>query len=271
MISVVIAAYNEEGRIGESLLRIARYFQETGRGHEIIVVDDGSRDNTGRIVSDLSAEIPNLRLIRYETNMGKGFALRTGVLASRGDHVLLSDADLSTPIEELTGLLRLLTHGKCDIAIGSRALAMSRIIRKQPWWRRGMGKIFNRIVRFAVLDEFRDTQCGFKLFPADLARELFGVARVNRFAFDVEILALARKKGYRVAEIPVRWKNAPGSKVNPLTDSMRMLFDLCRIRLMLGSVKVGRTPRSAPDGRLVPHPLPIPSTPPSATSLRPEA
>ncbi|MBI1922567.1 MAG: glycosyltransferase family 2 protein [Geobacter sp.] len=237
MISVIIAAYNEENRIKSSLHKIDRYLSEGGSDYEIIVVDDGSSDKTAQLVSEMGADIANLRLVRYETNMGKGHALRTGVLASRGDYVLLSDADLSTPIEEMSRLLQLVSHDRCDITIGSRALAMSRIIRKQPWWRRGMGKIFNRIVRLVIMDDFRDTQCGFKLFTGNAARELFGAARINRFAFDVEILALARKQGYRIAEVPVRWKNAPGSKVNPVFDSLQMLYDLCRIRFFLGSAK----------------------------------
>lgn len=237
MISIVIAAYNEENRIKGSLYKIDRYLSDSSSDYEIIVVDDGSSDGTGPLVSEMSADIDNLRLVRYETNMGKGYALRTGVLASRGDYVLLSDADLSTPVEEVSRLLQLLSHNRCDIAIGSRALAMSRIIRKQPWWRRGMGKIFNRIVRLVIMNDFRDTQCGFKLFNGEAAREIFSAARINRFAFDVEILALAMKKGYRIAEVPVRWKNAPGSKVNPVFDSIQMLFDLFRIRLSLGSAK----------------------------------
>lgn len=237
MISVVIAAYNEEERISPSLLRVEEYLRENGMEHEIIVVDDGSLDGTSRVLTDLSPRIGNLRVIRYEANRGKGYALRQGVLASRGDTVLLSDADLSTPIEELSKLAPLLAENECDVAIGSRALALSEIIRKQSWWRQGMGKIFNRIVKLLLMDDFRDTQCGFKLFAGDAARSLFREARIERFAFDVEILALAKKKGYRILEVPVRWINAPGSKVNPVFDSLQMLGDLFRIRARLGKTR----------------------------------
>lgn len=253
MISMIIAAFNEENRIRGSLLKLDRYMSGGGSDYEIIVVDDGSTDQTSRLVTELSADIANLRLLRYETNMGKGHALRTGVLSSRGDYVLLSDADMSTPIEEMSRLLQLIAHDRCDIAIGSRALAMSRIIRKQPWWRRGMGKIFNRIVRFVIMDDFRDTQCGFKLFSGEAARKLFGAAKINRFAFDVEILALAKKNEYRIAEVPVRWKNAPGSKVNPFFDSFQMLYDLFRIRMALGSDgNCGASLTAAPENSLSP-------------------
>lgn len=251
MLSIVVAAYNEERRLGRSLQAIGKYLARHRLAHEIIVVDDGSNDGTARLVTELQAVVPNLRLISYATNRGKGYALRTGVLASSGDYVLISDADLSTPITELGRLLPLLTHEKCAVAIGSRALALSRIIRKQPWWRQGMGKIFNRIVKLLVLDDFHDTQCGFKLFAGDIARELFGKAKVERFAFDVEILALAKQAGYRIQEVPVRWRNAPGSKVNPLIDSPQMLFDLCRIRWRLGSA---HSP-AAPAARAERHPL----------------
>lgn len=237
MISIVIAAYNEEKRIGRSLRAIREYLISRNIPSEIIVVDDGSRDRTTDIVNGMAGEFPNLRVIRYEKNRGKGFALRTGVLATRGDLVLVSDADLSTPIEDLASLQRLIVSNECQVAIGSRALALSNIIQKQPWWRQGMGKIFNRVVRFVIMDDFCDTQCGFKLFTGQAARRLFGEARIDRFAYDVEILALAKKLGYGIVEVPIRWVNAPGSKVNPLVDSLRMLLDLVRIRMYVGSVR----------------------------------
>ncbi len=233
MISVVIAAYNEERRLPDTLSRIAEYLNRQGVLFEIIVVDDGSTDRTSAVSEHASLLIPRISTIRYEKNRGKGYALRTGVLASRGDVVLFTDADLSTPIEELSRLLPLLEHEDFDVAIGTRALELSRIVRKQPWWRQGMGRIFNRIVRLFVLDGFSDTQCGFKLFRGTVARNLFGQARVNRFAFDVEILALALKRRYRVVEVPITWANSPASTVHPLLDSLRMLRDLARIRIAL--------------------------------------
>jgi dolichyl-phosphate beta-glucosyltransferase len=205
--------------------------------YEMIVVDDGSSDRTSEVVRDLSSDTPNLKLVRYGQNRGKGYALRTGVLATKGDPVLVMDADLSTPMEELWKLMPYLTEGRAHVAIGSRALALSDIIRKQPWWRQGMGKIFNYLVRVLAIDGINDTQCGFKLFTGDVARELFGRATVDRFAYDVEILALAARKGYRIAEVPIRWINSPESKVNPVKDSLRMLADILRIRILVGKAR----------------------------------
>lgn len=240
MISIVIAAYNEETRIGDTLRRIHQYVSERQLNHEIIVVDDGSVDGTTSLVKGLAEEIPALRVISYGTNRGKGYALRTGVLASQGEMVLVSDADLSTPIEELEVLLPNLSDNAYQVAIGSRALALSQILEKQPWWRRGMGKTFNKIVKLMIMEDFDDTQCGFKLFRGGVARALFAEARIDRFAYDVEVLALAKKHGYRVAEVPIRWINSPGSKVHPVFDSMQMLKDICIIRMSLGSVKNAR-------------------------------
>lgn len=238
MISVIVAAYNEEKRIIPSLLAIRDYFTARETDYEIIVVDDGSRDGTRTVATREITEIPALKVIGYDMNMGKGYALRTGVLSSTGDFVLLSDADLSTPIEELSKLLDFIHNNACDIVIGSRALALSRILKKQPWWRRGMGKLFNKMVKTLVIDDFDDTQCGFKLFRGDCARALFREARVNRFAFDVEILAMARQMGYKVRDIPIVWINSPQSKVNPVTDSAQMFFDLLKIRRRLRNAGV---------------------------------
>ena len=237
MISIVIAAYNEEQRIGKSLLKIKDYLDAQDFAYEIIVVDDGSTDNTRQVVMGYKPEITNLKIISYPKNKGKGYGLRQGILASKGETVLISDADLSTPIEELSHMLPLISSREYDVMIGSRALKTSNIIIKQPWWRQGMGKIFNRIVTLLVLEGFNDTQCGFKLFSGKVARNLFKDACIDRFAFDVEILALAGKRGYKVSEVPVRWINSPDSKVNPIFDSLQMLFDLVKIRLRIGKAK----------------------------------
>lgn len=236
-ISIVIAAYNEERRIIPSLFKIKEYCNKQGIDYEIFVVDDGSTDSTYKIAKDLVKDIPRLKVISYVANKGKGYALRQGVLASRGEVILLTDADLSTPIEELSNLLPLLNERKCDAAIGSRALEFSEIIEKQPWWRQSMGKFFNKLVKALVLKDFSDTQCGFKVFRGDIARNLFRRARVDRFAYDVEILAIAKKMGYKIAEVPVRWINSPESKVNPIRDPVQMFVDLLRIKMTIGRVK----------------------------------
>jgi dolichyl-phosphate beta-glucosyltransferase len=229
--TIVIAAYNEEKRLAQSLRNIERYQAATGHPVEIIVVDDGSTDNTAQLVTMLSQEVQGLRLISYPRNRGKGYALRTGVLSSRGSMVLLADADFSTPIEELETLRPHLASRAHQIAIGSRALALSDIARAQPLWRRGMSRLFNRVVKALVLDDFHDTQCGFKLFDGEAARVLFEAARIDRFAYDVEILALAKNRGYRVAEVPIKWSDCAGSKVRPVRDALQMLTDLVKIRM----------------------------------------
>jgi dolichyl-phosphate beta-glucosyltransferase len=237
MMSIVIPAYNEKMRIEGSLSEACAYMNDFGMEYEIIVVDDGSSDGTGRIVDRIAEDVRNVRLVGYEKNRGKGHALRTGVLVTKGDFVLVMDADLSTPMDELRKLMPYLSDGGIDIAIGSRALALSNIIKKQPWWRRGMGKTFNKFVRTLVIGGFSDTQCGFKLFKGEIARSLFGQATIDRFAYDVEILALAKKKGYGIKEVPIRWINSPESRVDPVKDSLRMLADLVRIRFAVGKVK----------------------------------
>ena len=233
-ISIIIAAFNEEKRIIPSLLKIKEYINKQNIPYEIIVVDDGSTDNTHTVVRDLIKDIPYLKVIHYAPNKGKGHALRTGVLASKGEIILLSDADLSTPIEELSKLLPLIYNHKCDIAIGSRALALSEIVKKQPWWRQSMGKFFTKLVKALVIEDFKDTQCGFKVFRGDIARNLFKEAQIDRFAYDVEILAIGKKKGCKIVEAPVRWINSPESKVNPVKDSLQMLGDLLKIRMTIG-------------------------------------
>ncbi|HPX60329.1 MAG TPA: glycosyltransferase family 2 protein [Deltaproteobacteria bacterium] len=240
MISVIIAAYNEEQRLPDSLVRIDTCLATLDTQYEIIVVDDGSSDLTAVVSKALSYRIKNLTVLRYEKNMGKGYALRYGVAHSVGDHVLVTDADLSTPIDELLKLLPLVAGNRNHIAIGSRALAESDVIKRQPWWRQGMGRIFNQLVRLIVLSGFHDTQCGFKLFEGNTARRLFREARINRFAYDVEILALAISSGCKVCEVPIRWINAPGSKVHPVRDSLQMLKDLIRIRWSTGYVHQNR-------------------------------
>jgi len=232
--TIVIAAYNEEERLPESLGKIQVYLAARDLKAEIVVVDDGSTDNTAAVVRNLALSMHGLRLISYPRNRGKGYALRKGVQSSRGRLVLVTDADLSTPIEELETLKQHISPQSHQIAIGSRALPSSDVVKAQSPWRKGMGRLFNQMVRLLVIADFQDTQCGFKLFSGEVARRLFDEARIDRFAYDVEILALARRNGYRIAEVPITWENCADSKVNPLLDSLQMLADLVKIRMMIG-------------------------------------
>jgi len=229
-ISIVIPAYNEAERILPTIARIDEYCRLRFHGFEIIVVNDGSRDDTREVVLREKDKTASLRYEGYKPNKGKGYAIRRGVMISAGGIILVSDADLSTPIEEMEKLLAHYDAG-CDIVIGSRALAESDIVVKQPWWRQFMGKTFNAFVRSLLSMNFKDTQCGFKLFSGACGRDIFGRASIDRFAYDVEILYLAQKAGFRIEEVPIRWLNSPASKVNPVTDSLQMLKDLIKLRL----------------------------------------
>jgi dolichyl-phosphate beta-glucosyltransferase len=227
-LSIVIPAYNEALRIGKTLDSICDYMKGCGYSYEIIVVDDGSNDDTAMVVRK-AAENPAIILLQNGKNRGKGYSVKQGVLSSGGRFVLMSDADLSTPIEEIGKLYKEL-EGGCDIAIGSRAVSGSTILKKQPWYRQLMGMTFNSFIRALAVIEIRDTQCGFKLFTEDAARRVFALQRIERFAFDVEALYLAKKMGFGIKEVPVVWVNSPDSKVGILRDSLRMMRDLLKIR-----------------------------------------
>lgn len=238
-LSVVIPAYNEERRLPGTLRRIAACLEERDYSFEVIVVDDGSEDGTAEIVEDFMASHSNICLIKND-HRGKGYAVRTGMLAARGKFVLFSDADLATPMEEVEKLLASL-EGGYDIAIGSREDVGARRY-GEPWYRHLMGRVFNLLVRLIALKGFRDTQCGFKCFRRGVARDLF--QRVKLYGaeagqvkggavtgFDVEVLLLARKLGYSVAEVPVEWHYSSDTKVNPLRDPLRMFKDLLRVKI----------------------------------------
>lgn len=229
-ISIVIPAYNEEVRIGMTLVRTLEYLRARHPSSEVLVVDDGSRDGTVNVVEEIAQTDPSVRVLRQPQNRGKGAAVRRGVMEARGKVVLFMDADLATPVEELDTLLVYLHRGY-RVVIGSRGLAESDIRQRQPPGRELMGRVFNLLVRSVLLGGFKDTQCGFKLFDRDAARELFTRQKLDGFAFDVEVLLIAKELGYRIAEVPVVWYHAPNSKVSPIADSSRMLGDLLRLRL----------------------------------------
>jgi dolichyl-phosphate beta-glucosyltransferase len=227
-LSVVIPAYNEEGRIGPSLERVVSYLGAQRWKSEVLVVVDGSRDRTAEIVRRVATDLP-VRVLDDGVNRGKGACVRRGMLEARGDLRVFSDADLSTPIEEVERLVASVTGGY-DVAIGSRHLPGSRIEVRQPWSRQMMGRAFNACTRRLVMTGIRDTQCGFKLFSAAAARSIFPRQRIERFGFDVEVLWIAHRLGLRVAEIPVTWVDDRRSTVRPISDAARMLVDLVRIR-----------------------------------------
>lgn len=228
-LTVVVPAYNEERRLAGTLTRIAAYLEKSGIGAELIVVDDGSSDATARLASEFLRGRRG-RVVRNPENRGKGYSVRRGVLEAAGRWVLLSDADLSAPIEEHTSLAAAVREHDLDVAIGSRALSGSRVEVRQSILRQTMGKVFNRIIRAMTGLPFRDTQCGFKLMDVERVRPLFEKMVVDRFAFDVEFLYLCVRFGLKVREVPVLWRNAPGSKVSLVADPLNMLLDVVRVR-----------------------------------------
>ena len=225
-LSVVIPAFNEAQRIGPSLEQISAYLSQRRLEHEILVADDGSADGTADAAEAYAGR--GVRVLRTPDNRGKGAATRRGVLASRGRRVLLTDADLSTPIEELAKLEGRL--GSAAVVLGSRAVEGARILKHQPIYRELMGKTFNKLIRLAGVWGVNDTQCGFKLLEGNAARRIFTELVSPGFAFDVELVWLARRLGLRVVEVGVTWVNSPDSRVRPLSDPPRMLLEIARFR-----------------------------------------
>jgi dolichyl-phosphate beta-glucosyltransferase len=223
---VVIPAFNEAARIAPTLERVLGFLERRAEPFEVVVVDDGSTDGTGDIARTSAAR--GVAVVRLERNRGKGAAVRTGLAATRAERVLVTDADLSTPIEEIERLEEALRDA--DVAIGSRAVSSSRIPVRQPLHRELAGRTFNLLVRLAGVRGFSDTQCGFKLLDGGLARSLGSELTVDRFAWDVELLWLARRRGLRVAEVGVEWRNDPASRVRLFRDSLSMLADILRFR-----------------------------------------
>jgi dolichyl-phosphate beta-glucosyltransferase len=229
-LSIIVPAYNEEYRLPKTLDGIVAYVQARPYRAEIMVVDDGSSDATAALVKAYSQRHPELRLVSNGTNRGKGFSVRHGMLEARGEIALFTDADLSTPIEEADKLLAALRDTGYDAAIGSRAVDRTLIEVHQSIVREQAGIFFNRLVRWIMGIGFSDTQCGFKAFRTERARIIFEQQRIERFGFDPEILFLAKRHGLRVAEVPVRWSHDAGTKVNVVSDGIRMFFELLVIR-----------------------------------------
>jgi glycosyltransferase involved in cell wall biosynthesis len=228
-LSVVIPVYNEEGRISQSLSKVAQYLREQTERCELIVVNDGSVDRTHEVLRETCRDIPEARMISFPANHGKGFAVRSGVLEAEGEYILFSDADLSAPITEAERLLGPLAE-EYDVVIGSRALKREWIEVRQSSAREAAGKLFNRFLRTVTGLPFRDTQCGFKAFRREAARRLFRMQTIDGFGFDPEILYLARKLGFRVLEVPVHWAHEEDSKIRLARDGARMAVDVFKIR-----------------------------------------
>jgi dolichyl-phosphate beta-glucosyltransferase len=232
--SIVIPCFNEEARISETLRVTLDYLTANAPESELIVVNDGSTDGTGAIARKILSETKvATHLLENFPNRGKGAAVRAGLLAAREPIGLFSDADLSTPIDEAPKLIEPIANGELDIAFGSRALDRSLIGVHQPWRREQAGRVFNLLVRVATSLPFWDTQCGFKAFRLGVCWPMLERARINGFAFDVELLFLAQRAGLRIREIPVRWNHAEGSKVSFFKDSLRMLREVITLRTHL--------------------------------------
>ena len=231
-LSIVIPAFNESDRLGAPLAKVIEFASGAGQNAEVIVVDDGSSDDTSEVARRVFDSYPNVntRLIRYEENRGKGFAVRTGLRDAKADIALFSDADLSTPIEETPKLVDPIRDGGYDITFGSRAMDRSLIGTHQPWRREQGGKVMNLIIRTLSGLPFYDTQCGFKAFNMQRFRPLLDLMQIDRFGFDVEFLFVAAHNGLRSSEIPVRWNDVAGSKVSVFRDSRRMINELMEIR-----------------------------------------
>ena len=233
-VSVIIPAYNEAARLPLTLRATADYFAARSEPFEILVVDDGSADETAQIVAGFAAEHPgwSVQCLGYGGNRGKGFAVRYGMLRASGDRRVFCDADLATPAEEYEVVLTAMEREGAQIGIGSRPLRQSHLMVHQPWVREWLGRGFNKAVRVLAVPGIADTQCGFKVFTAEAATDVFSRCRLDGFAFDSEALYIARRLGYTIAEVPIRWSHKDGSKVSMVRDGLKMLRDLSLIRWM---------------------------------------
>jgi len=229
-LSIVVPAYNEEHRILPTLESLHRFLSAQPLRYEIVVVDDGSTDNTKGVVALAMARIPGLRLERQTPNRGKGAAVRRGMLAAKGQLRVMCDADGSMPPEQLPKLLAPIVSCRAEIAIGSRYAEGAKTDAKQPWYRVLWSRLANRVIQRSLVPGVRDTQCGFKAFTAEAANDLFRRARIDGWAFDLEILALARRRGFGIAEVGVEWKDDRRSRVSPLVDMWKVVREALTIR-----------------------------------------
>src|SRR6202042_1419274 len=227
--TIVIPAYNEAARIERALVSVSGCIRERGWDAEVLVVDDGSTDDTAALVEKWARQHPEVRLIQNERNRGKGYSVRNGMLRAAGEIVMFTDADLSSPIEEAERLFAAIAQG-ADIAIGSRWLGSSRQTHRQPLYRQVFGRVFNGLTRMVMSLPFADTQCGFKAFTRAAAQTVFQLQTIERWGFDPEILFIARKRGYRVVEVPVSWAHDERTRISYLRDGTRMLQDIAIVR-----------------------------------------
>jgi glycosyltransferase involved in cell wall biosynthesis len=227
-LSVIVPAYNEEHRLPDSLRQIVGYLGKQEYTSEVIVIDDGSEDRTAQVVEEMMAELPPLSLLRSE-HQGKGHAVKRGMLAGRGEYLFICDADLSMPIEELNKFLPPALAGY-DVAIASREAPGARRY-DEPSYRHFMGRVFNWIVRLFAVRGFQDTQCGFKCFRREAAREVFNYQTMDGWGFDVEVLFIAQKRGYVIVEVPINWYYSANSRIHPIRDSIGMFREVIKIRL----------------------------------------
>lgn len=257
LLSVIVPAYNEAARIPATLCAISDHFANAPFPVELIVVDDGSRDETSAVVQAAAPELAlPLRLLRYAPNQGKGFALKVGFAASRGDRLLFSDADLSTPIEEADRFLAELERG-AEVVIGTRKRGQAHVEVHQPWLRETLGKGFTLLVRLLVAD-VTDATCGFKAYQGTAGRDLFARMRVFDWSFDAEMLLIGHTRGLRLVEVPVRWSDQPGTKVDLRRDVVRSLVGIARIRM---NALLGRYAAPLPVDAVVESWSPLPGLP----------
>lgn len=228
-ISVILPAYNEEDAIENTITNVHFFLSSTFNNFEIIVVNDGSSDKTAEIVNNMLDRIKGLKLLTNSRNRGKGYSVKEGMLSAGYEYIMFSDGDLSTPMNEILKCMNYFTDG-VDVVLGSRALRESNVMKPQGFLRRNMGRAFNLLIKIFLFRGVNDTQCGFKCFKKSAAKELFGLQRIDGFGFDIEIIYLAKKKGYRVVEVPVSWVNRGKSRVSIIKDSLIMFFDIFRIR-----------------------------------------